>query len=79
LGEYLPALVQRAKWTQDVPNMKIEDLVIVVDYSIPRGTWSLGRIIKVYCGSDNMVRSADVKTKSGVYRRHVAKLATLEE
>jgi hypothetical protein len=42
LREYLPALFQRAKWTQDVPNLKVGDLVIVVDYSTPRGTWPLG-------------------------------------
>jgi hypothetical protein len=57
LREYLPALVQRAKWTQDVPNLKVGDLVIVVDYSTPRGTWPLGRIIEVCRGSDKIVRS----------------------
>jgi hypothetical protein len=79
LREYLPALVQRAKWTQDVPNLKVGDLVIVVDYSTPRGTWPLGRIIEVYRGSDKIVRSVDVKTKFGVFRRPATKIATLEE
>ena len=71
--------MQRAKWTQDVPNLKVGDLVILVDHSIPRGTWPLGRIVEVYRGSDNVVRSADVKTKFGVYRRPATKIAALEE
>ncbi len=79
LREYLLALVQRAKWTQDVPNLKVGDLVIVVDYSTPRCTWPLGRIVKVYRGSDKIVRSVDVKTKFGVFRRPTTKIATLEE
>ena len=77
--EYLPALVQRAKWTQDVPNLKVGDPVTVVDYSTPRGTWPFGRIVKVYRGSDKIVRSVDVKTKFGVFRRPTTKKATLEE
>jgi hypothetical protein len=72
----LPALVQRAKRTQDIPNLKVGDLVIVVDYSTPCGTWPLGRIIEVYRGSDNIVRSVDVKTKFGVFRRPATKIAT---
>ena len=79
LREYLPTLVQRTKWTQDVPNLKVGDLVILVDHSVPRGTWPLGRIVEVYRGSDNVVRSADVKTKFGVYRRPATKIAALEE
>lgn len=31
LRECLPAVVQRAKWTQDVPNLKVADMVIIVD------------------------------------------------
>ena len=79
LREYLHALFQRAKWTQDVPNLKVGDLVIVVDYSTPRGTCPLGRIIEVYRGSDKIVRSVDVKTKFGIFRRPETKIATLEE
>ena len=74
LREYLPAFVQRANWTQDVPNLKVGDLVIVVDYSTPRGTWQLGRIIEVYRDSDKIVRSVDVKTKFGVFRRPATKM-----
>ena len=79
LHEYLPGLTARKKWFQAVPNLKVGDLVLIVDYGTPRGCWPLGRIVTVFPGSDNVVRSAEVKTKFGLLRRPVAKLALLEE
>ena len=81
LREYLPRLVTRKKWLQPTANynVKIGDLVLVSDYAVPRGYWPLGRIVKVFPGHDNVVRSAEVKTKFGVMKRPVTKLALLEE
>ena len=79
LREYLPSLITRKKWLQPTANVKIGDLVLVVDYAVPRGYWPLGRIVKVFPGHDNIVRSAEVKTKFGVMKRPVTKLALLEE
>ncbi|XP_068728881.1 uncharacterized protein [Montipora capricornis] len=79
LREYLPRLITRKKWLQPTANVKIGDLVLVSDYAVPRGYWSLGRIVNVFPGHDNVVRSAEVKTKFGVMKRPVTKLALLEE
>ena len=79
LHEYLPRLTARKKWFQAVPNLKVGDLVLIVDYGTPRGCWPLGRIVTVFPGSDKVVRSAEVKPKFGPLRCHVAKLALLEE
>ncbi|KAL9977438.1 hypothetical protein ACROYT_G014841 [Oculina patagonica] len=79
LREYLPGLITRKKWTQPTVNVKVGDLVLVVDRAVSRGSWPLGRIVKVFPGLDSIVRSADVKTKFGVMRRPVTKLALLEE
>ena len=79
LREYLPGLITRKKWTQPTVNVKVGDLVLVVDRAASRGSWPLGRIVKVFPGLDSIVRSADVKTKFGVMRRPVTKLAVLEE
>ena len=79
LREYLPGLITRKKWLQRTANVKIEDLVLVSDYAVPRGNWPLGRIVKVFPGHDNVVRSAEVKTKFGVMKRPVTKLALLKE
>ena len=63
LREYLPGLTARKKWFQAVPNLKVGDLVLIVDYGTPRGCWPLGRIVTVFPGSDIVVRSAEVKDK----------------
>ena len=60
LHEYLPGLTAHKKWFQAVPNLKVGDLVLIVDYGTPRGCWPLGRIVTVFPGSDNVVRSAEV-------------------
>ncbi|XP_068691199.1 uncharacterized protein [Montipora foliosa] len=69
LREYLPRLITRKKLLQPTANVKIGDLVLVYDYAVPRGYWPLGRIVKVFPGHDNIVRSAEVKTKFGVMKR----------
>ena len=40
-------------------------------------TWPLGRIVEVFSGKDGLVRVVNVKTKSGIYKRPVNKLALL--
>ena len=79
LREYLPCLITRKKWLQPTANINIGDLVLVFDYAVPRGCWPLGIIVNVFPGHDNIVRSAEVKTKFGVMKRPVTKLALLEE
>ena len=79
LREYLPGLITRKKWLQPTANVKIGDLVLVSEHAVSRGYWPLGKIVKVFPGHDNVVRSAEVKTKFGVMRRPVTKLALLEE
>ena len=58
LQEYLPCLITCKKWLEPTANVKIGDLVLVVDYAIQRGCWPLGRIVKVFPGHDNIVLSA---------------------
>ena len=52
----------------------IGDIVVVADNTLRRGSWPLGKVTGVYPGRDGIVRVADVKTSSGLYRRPVAKL-----
>ncbi|UYV70225.1 hypothetical protein LAZ67_7002239 [Cordylochernes scorpioides] len=47
----------------------------VVDYRLL--TWRLARILKVYPGSDQKVRVAQVRAATGVYLRPITKLAPL--
>ncbi len=66
IREYLPLLLARRKWLTLKRNLKVDDLVLVVDAVQPRSHWSLGRVTKVFPGKDGLVRTAEVTTKSSV-------------
>ncbi|KAL9967797.1 hypothetical protein ACROYT_G026091 [Oculina patagonica] len=78
LREYLPTLQERQKWNNPRKNLAVDDLVVVVDENVPRGQWLLGRIVRVFPGKDEFVRSAEVKTKHSTLHRPIRKLCLLE-
>ena len=47
--------------------------------NLPHGRWPLARVTCIVNSDDGRVRSAEVKTKAGVYIRPVTKLCLLEE
>ncbi|UYV78573.1 K02A2.6-like [Cordylochernes scorpioides] len=62
--EYLNNLQQRLKWQKSSPNIKEGDLILLKDAILPPAMyWSLGRITKVFPGTDGKVRVVEVKTK----------------
>ena len=77
--EYLPQLTKRGRWREHIANVKVGELVVLVDDDLKRGKWPLGRITKVFPSADNVVRTVELKTKDGVYIRPVAKLCKLED
>ncbi|KAK3716441.1 hypothetical protein QZH41_007049 [Actinostola sp. cb2023] len=77
--EYVPTLQQRPKWQRAQRNLAVNDLVLVVDNTLPRSRWLLGRVTRVFPGQDKFVRTVEIKTKSSVLVRPVAKLCLLEE
>ena len=79
MKEYLPMLQERQKWIRERRNLKVNDLVLVVDKTIPRGRWLLGRCMKVFPGRDGRVRTAEIKTKESSLIRPISKLCLLEE
>ena len=70
--------MERSKWRLHKPNLKINDVVLVVNDTAPRGKWLLGRIVKIHPSKDDIVRSVRVKIGNGEYDRPVAKLCPLE-
>lgn len=48
IREYLPTLQERKKWSNIDRNFAVDDVVLVLDESVPRSSWPLGRIIEVY-------------------------------
>ncbi len=79
LREYLPKLQQRTKWLRKRRNAQVGDLVLMVDTTVPRGSWPLGRITNVYLSRENAVRTVEVKPKGSFYIRPIHRLCLLEE
>ena len=77
--EYLPSLTVTRKWTEEVPNLKVDDVVLINDNNEARGRWPLARVVEICPSSDGRVRVVKVKTPSGVLTRPVARLCLLEE
>lgn len=76
---YLPQLQKMTKWTSIGREIQAGDLVMLCDDTTKiRGRWPMGRITQVYRGNDGHVRTVDVKTPTGVYKRPIQKLTLLE-
>ncbi|XP_037932489.1 uncharacterized protein LOC119667271 [Teleopsis dalmanni] len=75
--EYLNELQCRTKWKDQSPDVKEGMLVIIQEDNAPPLQWPLGRIIKCYSGNDGRIRVVDVKTKNGIWKRPIHRLATL--
>ena len=77
--EFLQRLMRRSKWTQKKRQLKVNDVVMMVDDNLPRGKWNLARIVEVLPGKDGVVRNVRLQTKSGTYKRSAQKCCLLLE
>ncbi|GAB0098440.1 Aspartic peptidase domain superfamily [Sergentomyia squamirostris] len=77
--EYLTTLQQRTKWRNEIPNIKVGDLVLMSEEHVPPHTWPLGVIDEVFPGRDGRCRVVRVRTAKGSYVRAVQKLALMPE
>ncbi|XP_037976042.2 uncharacterized protein LOC105390026 [Plutella xylostella] len=75
--EFLPELIPRRKWTDEVPPIKVGDLVVIVDGNAPRNMWLRGVVEAVLPGKDERVRVVDVRTRTGLMRRPATRVATI--
>lgn len=79
MREYLPSLQQRQKWSHADRNFAVGDVVLLLDETLPRGSWPLGRVLEVFPNqSDGLVRSVKLKTKSSILVRPIDKIVLLE-
>ncbi|XP_058448615.1 uncharacterized protein LOC131428586 [Malaya genurostris] len=77
--EYLCTLQLRYKWSTVNQNLLKDSIVLIRDDNLPVGRWSMGRVISVNFGDDNLVRVATVKI-AGVAKpvtRPITKLCLL--
>ena len=68
---------QRHKWPTESNNIQRGTVVLMKDDHAPPLQWKLGVRENVHYGDDELVRVADVRTQSGVFRRAVHKLCPL--
>ncbi|XP_076660789.1 uncharacterized protein LOC143364215 [Halictus rubicundus] len=64
--EYINHLNVRAKWTKGSHEMNKGTIVILKDDHLPPSHWSLGRIVEVHPGQDDIIRAVTVKTVNGL-------------
>lgn len=80
-GEYLARLQQRPKWRQAHENLRVGQLVLILEENTPPAQWNLGRITKVYPGKDMLVRCAELRKiengKISIVTRPIHKLCLL--
>ncbi|CAK1597101.1 unnamed protein product [Parnassius mnemosyne] len=76
--EYLPTLVARGD-SRDVQQRPVQegDLVVVADGTMPRNVWPRGVVTRTFPGPDGVVRNVEVKTRGGLLRRPVRRIAVL--
>ena len=66
------------KWNkEEIRQLEVNDLVRIVDEKVKRAHYKMGRVLEVYHGSDERVRSALVKTEDGKLKIPVKKLAPM--
>ena len=82
-SEYLASLRERhvyqsKKRGSQEEIIKVGDVVLMHAENVPRSSWKLAIVKKVLCGSDGLVRAAEIKTNSGVTNCSIHLLYPLE-
>lgn len=76
-SEYVAELQQRTKWRTRCKDLQLDDMVLIKEDGTPPMSWRLGRVSKLFPGSDGVPRVAEVRTARGLVRRAITKLCLL--
>lgn len=76
-NEYVAELQQRTKWRTKCKDLQLNDLVVIKEDGAPPMSWRLGRVNKLFPGSDGVPRVAEVSTTRGLVRRAITRLCLL--
>lgn len=76
-SEYLKELHKRTKWQRPSDDLEVNDLVALRQDLIGNNEWRLGRVTKLFPGSDGHVRVVELRTAAGTITRPVHKLVLL--
>ena len=76
--DYINSLQQRPKrYSKEVAQPKINDIVLVKEDNMPPTRWCMGRIEDIFPGADRITRVVSVKTNKGSFRRPAHKICVL--
>ena len=78
--DYISTLRDRSKWLKTKPDLKVGQLVLLVDEVLARDAWKLGRIVSV-SGDESHVRTVEVMAgapSKKIFKRDVTKVVPLE-
>ncbi|UYV82012.1 hypothetical protein LAZ67_21000400 [Cordylochernes scorpioides] len=75
--DYIHNLQQRHKWRTPRPNVATGSLVLVREEHVPPAKWIMGRVVEIHPGKDGLVRVVSIRTKAGLLKRPLVKLALL--
>jgi hypothetical protein len=73
----LDILKARTKWNEVQDELRVGDIVLVVDINLPRGLWKLGRVLALLPSEDGLVRNVTILTNGHSYDRPVVSLIRL--
>ena len=77
-NDFVSQLRNRCKWNRDQKDIKVGQLVLLVEEMKARKDWRLARVTAV-SGSDGRVRTVQIRTASGrEFERDVTKIVALE-
>lgn len=76
-NEYLKELHKRNKWKIPQENISVGNMVVIKEDNTSVNEWRLGPVTKVYTGSNQRVRVADIRTQRGIVTRPIVKLILL--
>ena len=76
--EYLHNLSVRPKWNVEQPPLRVGYVVLISEDKTSRGKWPLARVIEVYPGKDDLIRTVLLQTSKGQFKRPVQRLHNLE-
>ena len=62
---YVPSLNKRPKRTSREAALGVNDVVWLLEDFTPRAIWPLGRVTRIFNGSDDIARSCEVKNAFG--------------
>ena len=78
MTEYLPHIGSSHKWFYPVENLKVGDVVMMIDPNAATREWNVGRIERTYAGHDQLVRVVHVRVGDKVLKRPITRISPLE-